>query len=98
MVEFRPFQPADLGAIELWHGQKYMDVVPDWRATGGGLTGWTAEADGVLLGEADTVDGLFSISVGVSAAEVYLVPLDLDSGATDWAPPCANRVVPVLAA
>lgn len=55
-------------------------------------------SDGVLLGEADTVDGLFSISVGVSAAEVYLVPLDLDSGATDWAPPCANRVVPVLAA
>lgn len=52
MVEFRPFQPADLGAIELWDGQKYMDVVPDWRATGGGLSGWTAEADGVLLGAA----------------------------------------------
>lgn len=54
-------------------------------------------SDGVLLGESDTVDGLFSVPVGVSADEVYIVPIDLDPDATDWAPPCANRVVPVLA-
>jgi RimJ/RimL family protein N-acetyltransferase len=50
MVSFRDFRPDDLGAIELQAGQRYMDAVPDWRHQGAGLTGWSAEADGKLLG------------------------------------------------
>lgn len=52
---------------------------------------------GALVGEVDTVTGRFTIHVGFEAAEYYLVPVHLDAGATDYAPPCANRVVSVLA-
>lgn len=52
---------------------------------------------GALVAEADTVVGAFSIHTGFAAAEHYLVPINLDAAATDWAPPVANRVLSVLA-
>lgn len=51
---------------------------------------------GAVIGEADTVAGVFDIPVGYALDEFYIVPLDLDSSATDWAPPVANRVLSVL--
>lgn len=52
---------------------------------------------GALLGEADTVAGKFAIHAGFAPLECYLVPIDMANDATDWAPPCANRVESVLA-
>jgi len=52
--------------------------------------------DGELVGEADSAAGLFAIPTGTSSGEYYIIPIDLDSGATDWAPPCANRVISTL--
>lgn len=52
---------------------------------------------GALMAEADTTAGAFRLPVGFEAREFYLVPVDLDSEATDYAPPCANRVESVLA-
>lgn len=52
---------------------------------------------GALTAEADTVVGAFAIPVGFAVAEYYLVPINLDIAATDFAPPCANRVTSVLA-
>lgn len=51
---------------------------------------------GALVAEADTVAGAFRLEVGFAPAEHYLVPLDLDTEAADYAPPCANRVVSEL--
>lgn len=54
-------------------------------------------SDGALIAEGDTVAGVFALPVGFVADEYYLVPINLDAGATDFAPPCANRVTSVLA-
>lgn len=53
---------------------------------------------GALVGEADTVAGHFRVHAGfVAGVEHLVLPIDLAADATDWAPPAANRVVPVLA-
>jgi hypothetical protein len=52
---------------------------------------------GEMVGEAATVAGVFHVPTGLVAREHYVVPINLDSGATDWSPPTANRVVSVLA-
>lgn len=56
-----------------------------------------SRASGALIAEADTVDGSFRVHAGFTAQEVYLLPVDLSESGTDWLPPAANRVVPVLA-
>jgi hypothetical protein len=53
-------------------------------------------SNGAVIGEADTVAGVFDIAVGYTFDEYYLVPIDLDSAAIDWAPPVANRVLSIL--
>lgn len=53
--------------------------------------------DGALIAEQDTTAGRFRLHCGFAAAEHYLVPVDLSAEATDYAPPCANRVLSVLA-
>lgn len=52
---------------------------------------------GALTGEADTVAGKYRVHAGFDNAEVYAVAIDLDAAATDWVPPSANRLTPVLA-
>lgn len=52
---------------------------------------------GAMVGEAATVAGRFQLHTGFTAAEHYVVPIDLAEGATDWMPPVANRVLSVLA-
>lgn len=52
---------------------------------------------GTLIGEADTVAGRFRIHTGFEPREHYVVPIHLAVEATDYAPPCANRVLSVLA-
>lgn len=53
---------------------------------------------GALVAQADTVAGRFRVHAGFDPdIEHYLVPVDLSDTATDWAPPAANRVLPVLA-
>lgn len=52
---------------------------------------------GAFVGEAETVVGKFKIHTGFDQAEHFIVPIDTAIDATDWAPPCANRVVSVLA-
>lgn len=52
---------------------------------------------GALIAEADTASGAFDIHVGFAEVETYIVPIHLDGGAVDFAPPCANRVLAVLA-
>jgi hypothetical protein len=54
---------------------------------------------GALIAQGDTVAGAFHLATGFSAGggEVYVIPIDLSGGATDWTPPIANRVVPTLA-
>lgn len=54
-------------------------------------------SDGALMAEQDTTAGRFRLHCGFAAAEHYLVPVDLSAEATDYAPPCANRVLSVLA-
>lgn len=54
-------------------------------------------ATGELMGQADTVAGRYRVHAGFDAAEVYVTAIDLSEGATDWIPPAANRLVPVLA-
>lgn len=55
-------------------------------------------SDGELFAEQDTTLGAFDIPAGFSEDEFYLVPINLDPSAEDWSPPCANRVLSVLAA
>jgi hypothetical protein len=52
---------------------------------------------GALIGEQFTTAGRFDIHAGFAEAEHYILPIDLGEGATDWAPPAANRVLSVLA-
>jgi len=52
---------------------------------------------GALVNEGDTVAGRFRLHTGFAAAEYYIIPIDLDGDAADWTPPCANRLVSVLA-
>ena len=52
---------------------------------------------GDLMGQADTVAGRYRVHAGFDADEVYTLAIDMDAGATDWVPPTANRLVPVLA-
>lgn len=52
---------------------------------------------GELTGQADTVAGLYRVPAGFDDAEVYTLAIHLDEAATDWIPPTANRLVPVLA-
>ena len=52
---------------------------------------------GALVGEAMTSAGRFRIHAGFEEREHYLIPIDTANDAADWAPPCANRVVSVLA-
>lgn len=54
-------------------------------------------SDGALIAQGDTVAGAFDLHAGFSADEYTVLPIDLSSGATDFAPPAANRVVSVLA-
>ncbi len=53
--------------------------------------------DGSLVGEVATVAGKFKVPAGFVSREHYLVPIDTANDATDWLPPCANRVESVLA-
>ena len=52
---------------------------------------------GALINEGDTVGGCFRLHTGFAAAEYYVIPIDLADNAADWTPPCANRLVSVLA-
>lgn len=52
---------------------------------------------GALVADADAIAGRFALHAGFEAREHYLVPVHLDDTATDYAPPCANRVLSVLA-
>ncbi len=52
---------------------------------------------GEMVGEANTVSGRFKVNAGFSEREHYAIPIDLANDATDWLPPCANRLVSVLA-
>lgn len=52
---------------------------------------------GALVNEGDTVAGRFRLHTGFASAEYYVIPLDLADNAADWTPPCANRLVSVLA-
>lgn len=52
---------------------------------------------GELVGQADTVAGVFAIHAGFTEDEFYVTPIDLDPDAVDWKPPTANRVLSVLA-
>ena len=52
---------------------------------------------GVLANEGNTVGGRFRLHTGFAAAEYYVVPINLADDAADWAPPCANRLLSVLA-
>ncbi len=53
--------------------------------------------DGALVAQGDTVAGAFDLPVGFAADEYTVIPIDLASGATDYTPPAANRVLSVLA-
>ncbi len=52
---------------------------------------------GEMVGEANTVSGHFKVNAGFVEREHYAIPIDLANDATDWLPPCANRLVSVLA-
>ncbi len=52
---------------------------------------------GELVGQTDTVAGLYRVPAGFDAGEVYVTAIHLADAATDWIPPTANRLVPVLA-
>ena len=52
---------------------------------------------GDLVGQTDTEAGLYRVHAGFDDAEVYTLAIHLDEAATDWIPPTANRLVPVLA-
>src|SRR3990167_8114803 len=52
---------------------------------------------GELTGQADTAAGLYRVHAGFDDAEVYTLAIHMDEAATDWIPPTANRLVPVLA-
>lgn len=54
-------------------------------------------ASGELVGQADTVVGKYRVHAGFDDAQVYVAAIDLADAATDWIPPTANRLVPVLA-
>lgn len=54
-------------------------------------------ASGELAGQADTVVGKYRVHAGFDDAEVYVTAIDMADSATDWIPPTANRLVPVLA-
>lgn len=54
-------------------------------------------ATGALIGDHNTVGGKFKVHAGFAAEEHYIIPIDLASDATDFLPPCANRVTSVLA-
>lgn len=54
-------------------------------------------ASGELMGQADTAGGRYRVHAGFDDAEVYTMAIDLAGSATDWIPPAANRLVPVLA-
>jgi len=56
-----------------------------------------ARASGELMGQAETVAGRYRVHAGFTDAEVYVTAIDLADAATDWIPPAANRLVPVLA-
>lgn len=51
---------------------------------------------GALIAQADTVAGLFTLDVGFTLDEFYVVPVNLSNDAEDWAPPVANRVLSVM--
>ena len=53
---------------------------------------------GALVSEVDTTAGGFKLQAGFNIeTEFTVMPIDLDSDATDWTPPVANRVLPQLA-
>lgn len=52
---------------------------------------------GELVGQADTVAGKYRVPAGFDDGEVYVVAIHLDDAASDWIPPAANRLVPILA-
>jgi hypothetical protein len=56
-----------------------------------------SRSSGAMLGEADTEIGKFRVQTGFAPVECYITPIDLDSAATDWLPPTANRITSVLA-
>jgi hypothetical protein len=51
---------------------------------------------GALVVQGDTTNGAFSFVMGDAPDEYVIMPIDLSAGATDWAPPTANRVLSVL--
>lgn len=52
---------------------------------------------GELVGAANTSSGKFRIHTGFVAREHYLVPIHDTNDAEDFAPPCANRLLSILA-
>lgn len=52
---------------------------------------------GALLAQGDTNAGRFRLHAGWAAIETTVIPIHLDPAAVDTAPPCANRVLAVLA-
>ncbi len=52
---------------------------------------------GELVAQGDTSAGLFRLPVGFEARLFTVLPVHLDEAATDYTPPCANRVQSVLA-
>lgn len=52
---------------------------------------------GALAGSVETEMGRFVIPVGFGPDEYVVIPIDLSPAAADFAPPCANRVLSVLA-
>ncbi|AUN95399.1 hypothetical protein [Pseudazoarcus pumilus] len=52
---------------------------------------------GELVAQGDTSAGLFRLPVGFEARLFTVLSVHLDEAATDYAPPCANRVESVLA-
>jgi len=51
---------------------------------------------GALVAQGDTTGGAFVLDVGYALDEFVILPIDLANDATDWTPPCANRVLSVL--
>ena len=52
---------------------------------------------GELVGAVNTVSGKFRLHTGFVAHEHYIVPIHDTNDAEDFSPPCANRVLSVLA-
>jgi hypothetical protein len=89
-----PFLPVGAGIVERY------ELIGEVR-TQGVLVNRQVRAyrrdTGELVGNMATTLGRFKMHAGFSAIEHYLVPIDLDTLAEDFNPPCNNRIISVLA-